>query len=76
MENSQVVPNPDRFLPIGQVVNLTGFCRSFIYGQIAAQAFPQPIKIGRSSRWRQSEIVGWINRQVVASKVRAGGVRS
>ena len=63
MSQSQVVPNPDRLLPIGQVVNLTGFCRSFIYGKVAGGSFPPPVKIGRSSRWRQSQIAKWISEQ-------------
>ncbi|MDA0854377.1 MAG: AlpA family phage regulatory protein, partial [Proteobacteria bacterium] len=29
--------------------------------------FPQPIKIGRSSRWRSSDVEDWIQRQIVQS---------
>jgi prophage regulatory protein len=37
-----------------------GMSRSSIYQQIQAGVFPQPVKLGRSSRWLAAEIQAWV----------------
>lgn len=39
-------------------------CRSRIYALIAAGEFPKPVKIGKSSRWIQSEVDFWLENRV------------
>lgn len=38
-----------------------GISRSSIYQQIQAGDFPEPVKLGRSSRWLAREIQAWVN---------------
>lgn len=37
-----------------------GMHPSTIYAEIAAGRFPAPVKLGRSSRWPESEVDAWI----------------
>jgi predicted DNA-binding transcriptional regulator AlpA len=40
-----------------------GLSRSNIYQQIQSGKFPEPVKIGRSSRWLAAEIQAWVTAQ-------------
>ncbi|GGD44719.1 helix-turn-helix transcriptional regulator [Sinisalibacter lacisalsi] len=51
---------PERLLPLHAVVDATGYQRATIYRKITQGAFPPPVKIGRASRWPESEIQKWI----------------
>lgn len=53
-------PSPDYLLKLPQVCDLTGRSRASIYRDVAAKAFPGPLKIGKSSRWRMSEVQAYI----------------
>jgi len=50
----------DRLVTIKEVVNLVGFKTSTIYKFIKTRNFPEPIKIGRSSRWKLSDVNKWL----------------
>jgi predicted DNA-binding transcriptional regulator AlpA len=50
-----------------------GLCRSSIYQQIQAGKFPEPVKIGRSSRWLASEIHAWVQTQACARSPKTVG---
>lgn len=50
----------DRMLSLGEVIEKVRLSRGAIYGRIAEKRFPAPIKLGRSSRWLQSELDQWI----------------
>jgi prophage regulatory protein len=56
-----------RLLRIRQVEDATGFGRSWIYEKVRRGEFPQPIKLGRSSAWLESEVEGFIDAQIRAS---------
>jgi predicted DNA-binding transcriptional regulator AlpA len=43
-----------------------GLSRSNIYQQIQSGKFPEPVKIGRSSRWLATEIQAWVTAQAYA----------
>ncbi len=49
-----------KLLTIKEVVNLVGFKTSTIYKFIKTRNFPEPIKIGRSSRWKLSDVNKWL----------------
>jgi prophage regulatory protein len=51
----------EKFLTINEVTKIVGFKKSTIYKFIKNNAFPRPIKIGKSSRWLLSDINNWIN---------------
>ena len=50
-------------LNIGQVAELVGRGRSTIYQMVKDGDFPEPLKIGSSSRWKKQEILLWIEEQ-------------
>ena len=50
----------EKLLPLRQLESVVGFRKSKIYQLIESGQFPQPIKIGRSSRWRSSDVQTWI----------------
>ncbi len=51
---------PDRLLKLSQICDLTGRSRASIYRDIAAKASPGPLKVGKSSRGRMSEVQAYI----------------
>lgn len=67
-----VSAQPDALLNLGQILGSThrpgllGIGRSKFYELIQLGMIPQPIKIGRRSLWRQSEIhlfIEWLARE-------------
>lgn len=55
---------PDRLLPLPEVQILTNLSRPEIYRRIRRTAedggLPAPVKVGRRSMWRMSEIQNWM----------------
>ncbi|MEQ5185872.1 AlpA family phage regulatory protein [Providencia alcalifaciens] len=64
----QVNYNDTRYIliDIKKITQLIGMTDKWIYSLIQKQAFPKPIKMGRSSRWRLSDIEQWIDEQAIA----------
>lgn len=48
---------------------ITGFSAKHIYHLINQNQFPAPVKIGRASLWRLSEINAWLNSHAAHDKV-------
>lgn len=63
--HSQKLPPsfPPALLGFAPLSHYVSFGRSRIYQLIAAGEFPQPIKVGKSSRWLKAEIDAWIASQ-------------
>jgi len=59
-------PAIDILIKLPEVCRQAGLGKSAIYEMIAAETFPAPIKLGRYSRWSQSEIQGWVEMQKAA----------
>lgn len=53
--------NPERLLYLREVAYLTAKQPSTVYAHIKKGSFPPPLKYGRSSRWKLSEIQAYIN---------------
>ncbi|EKM93556.1 MULTISPECIES: helix-turn-helix transcriptional regulator [Pseudomonadaceae] len=53
----------DRLIKIEEVISQVGMGRTKIYGMLQFEEFPEPIKLGRYSRWSQLEIQEWIEEQ-------------
>jgi prophage regulatory protein len=54
-----------RLLRLPEVKKQTGLGRSTIYGEIAAENFPRPVKISsRSVAWIEFEVADWIARKI------------
>ena len=62
MNLEQMMSN-DKLLKIAEVEKLIGFKKDFIYTRIKQGAFPKPIKFGKASRCRYSDIQNWIAQQ-------------
>ena len=50
----------ERLLKLPEVESLVSLKKSKIYALIQLGAFPEPIKVGRSSSWLESEVQSWI----------------
>lgn len=46
---------------------ITGFSAKHLYHLINERKFPAPIKMGRASLWRVSEINEWLDSHVISS---------
>lgn len=51
----------ERLLRLAQVEDKTGFKKSYLYREMRDGNFPKPIKLGSTSRWKESDIDAWIN---------------
>ena len=60
---------PPALLAFEPLSHYVGFGRSRIYQLIAAGEFPQPIKVGKSSRWVKAEVDAWISKQATSKRV-------
>ena len=51
------------------VENVTGLSRSSVYAKMENGTFPKAIKLSeRSVGWLESEIQGWLNERIAASR--------
>ncbi|PSJ18546.1 hypothetical protein C7H79_02765 [Nitrosomonas supralitoralis] len=58
------IVEPERLLPISKVKDQVGFGTSYLYELIKQRKFPEPLKIGNASRWRESQVQEWIHNQI------------
>ena len=59
----------DRFVDMAFITRLTGLTDKWIYKLIKDGEFPKPIKLGRSSRWLQSEVEAWLQERINQSRM-------
>ncbi|HHQ6552139.1 TPA: helix-turn-helix transcriptional regulator [Serratia fonticola] len=59
----------DKMVDMAFITSFTGLTDKWFYKQIKDGAFPKPIKLGRSSRWMQSEVEAWVQQRIVQSRV-------
>jgi predicted DNA-binding transcriptional regulator AlpA len=58
----------DQLVDMRFITKLTGLTDKWFYKLIKDGLFPKPIKLGRSSRWKQSEIEGWLQQRIADSR--------
>lgn len=58
----------DQFVDMAFISRLTGLTDKWFYKLIKDGEFPKPIKLGRSSRWLQSEVETWLQARIKASR--------
>ena len=59
----------NRLLDVGSIKRLTGFkSTTSVYTLMRERDFPKPIAIGRTNRWVESEVQGWISQQIQSSR--------
>lgn len=58
----------DKLVDMLFITTLTGLTDKWFYKLIKDGEFPKPIKLGRTSRWLQSEVENWLRERVKASR--------
>lgn len=58
----------DQFVDMAFITQLTGLTDKWFYKLIQLGEFPRPIKLGRSSRWLQSEVETWLQQRIDQSR--------
>lgn len=58
----------DQFIDMKFITKLTGLTDKWFYKLIQDGVFPKPIKLGRSSRWLQSEVEQWLQNRISQSR--------
>ncbi|WJM79343.1 helix-turn-helix transcriptional regulator [Pectobacterium brasiliense] len=66
----------DQFVDMAFITKLTGLTDKWFYKLIKDGLFPKPIKLGRSSRWLQSEVESWLQQRIDQSRQANTGIRS
>ena len=57
--------------PLIDMVFITAYTNmtdKFFFKLIKNGQFPKPVKLGRSSRWRKSEVEEWMQERIAASR--------
>lgn len=50
------------------ITTYTNMTDKFFFKLIKNGQFPKPVKLGRSSRWRKSEVEAWMQERVAESR--------
>ncbi|MBZ6561583.1 AlpA family phage regulatory protein [Klebsiella pneumoniae] len=58
----------DQFVDMAFITRLLSVSDKWIYRLIKDGVFPKPIKLGRSSRWLQSEVESWLQERISQSR--------
>lgn len=58
----------DKLVDMAFITKLTGHSDKWFYKMIQLGKFPKPIKLGRSSRWLESEIEAWVKERIAQSR--------
>lgn len=57
----------DKLVDMAFITNFTGMTDKWFYRLISEARFPAPIKLGRSSRWRRSQVEAWLLERIKLS---------
>ncbi|ASE02768.1 TPA: AlpA family phage regulatory protein [Salmonella enterica] len=58
----------DKMVDMKFITEFTGLTDKWFYKLISEGRFPEPIKLGRSSRWLQSEVEKWVQERIETSR--------
>lgn len=58
----------DKMVDMVFITKFTGLTDKWFYKLIQDGLFPKPIKMGRSSRWLQSEVEQWVQQRILKSR--------
>ncbi len=59
----------DKLVDMVFITEFTGLSDKWFYKLISEGKFPKPIKLGRSSRWKESEVKSWLEEKIELSRV-------
>lgn len=60
----------DPLIDMHFITTYTNMTDKWFYKLIGDNQFPKPIKLGRSSRWRKSEVEAWMQERLAESRPR------
>lgn len=66
---SMIDIHSDQMVDMAFIVGFTGMTDKWFYKLIQEGKFPKPIKMGRSSRWLESEVVTWFKEKINESRM-------
>ncbi|MCT4737194.1 helix-turn-helix transcriptional regulator [Raoultella ornithinolytica] len=66
--NSNTSLLSDKLVDMVFITEFTGLSDKWFYKLISLGEFPKPIKLGRSSRWLQSEVESWVQKRIAESR--------
>ncbi|WP_447873608.1 helix-turn-helix transcriptional regulator [Serratia fonticola] len=58
----------DQLVDMAFITGFTQLTDKWFYKLIQLGEFPKPIKLGRSSRWLQSEVEAWLQQRITDSR--------
>ncbi|HCL5336723.1 TPA: AlpA family transcriptional regulator [Salmonella enterica] len=58
----------DKMIDMKFITEFTGLTDKWFYKLISEGQFPKPVKLGRSSRWLQSEVEHWVQERIEQSR--------
>lgn len=58
----------DKMVDMAFITEFTGLTDKWFYKLISEGKFPKPIKLGRSSRWLESEVKLWVQERIEMSR--------
>lgn len=58
----------DKMVDMKFITEFTGLTDKWFYKLISEGQFPKPVKLGRSSRWLQSEVEKWVQERIDYSR--------
>jgi predicted DNA-binding transcriptional regulator AlpA len=58
----------DKLVDMAFITEFSGLSDKWFYKLIQDGLFPKPIKLGRSSRWRRSEVETWMQQRIADSR--------
>lgn len=67
-ENASLLERNNPLIDMVFITEYTGMTDKWFYKLISEGKFPKPIKLGRSSRWKRSEVENWMQERVIESR--------
>ncbi len=58
----------DQLVDMTFITTFAGMTDKWFYKLIQNGEFPKPVKLGRSSRWRRSEVETWMQQRITESR--------
>ncbi|ECI0838828.1 AlpA family transcriptional regulator [Salmonella enterica subsp. diarizonae] len=66
--STTLLSSEDPLIDMTFITTYTGMTDKWFYKLIGDGLFPKPIKLGRSSRWRKSEVEVWLQERIDQSR--------
>ncbi|WP_435955060.1 helix-turn-helix transcriptional regulator [Dryocola sp. BD626] len=68
MQSNNIDLMNDKLVDMVFITEFTGLSDKWFYKLISEGKFPKPIKPGRSSRWKESELKEWLKERIEQSR--------